>query len=710
MPRRALLQRHNAKFTNLNFLCETVHRQSPRVWIAMDSTSRIARKSFFLLVMAAAIPVLAFAGWVALLNAREERDASRRAAFDTLDRVITRITSELGTQIEVAETLAASATLDEPNLAMFYREARRLKDVRPLWETIELVNPAGSQVLNLLRPMGSVLGATADRENFEKVMETKKAAIGGIGPLGPISGKRLIALRAPVEREGRITFILTIALVPDAVSQILKSAGAPAGWVGVVVDAKGNIVARTIADQFELGRPASASVRAAITEGPEGSYVGRTLEGVEVDTVYRTLPGTGGWSVHLGIPTESLNAPVKRSGYLLAGGGTASLALAIALAWLTGRDIAQRRRDQEAQASLALGLSEERRMLAIETAELGIFNWNVAIGDVLTSKRTQFLLGLPPIAGQGDERIYPADLFLSGIDAGDRTRVAHAFETCPHDGSVAIEFQTKSHDGTVHWRRATGRPTQIEATHGLSIFGVIMDVDVAKRAEIERKQLLRRLAGAEENERRRIARELHDQIGQSVTGLLLGLKNLEQSLQSNCDTKHDDRINWLQSLANDIGRDIHRVAADLRPTALDDLGLQDALRAFGAEWSARFHINLDIHFIGESRRLTAEIDITIYRVIQEALTNILKHARAQNVSLLIDQRPTEIRMIVEDDGAGFDPYAVTSNSQPPIVRLGLSGMRERLSLISGTMTIESDSRSGTTIFINIPATLFGDEA
>ena len=158
---------------------------------------------------------------------------------------------------------------------MFYREAKRLKDAHPLWETIELVDTEGHQVLNLLRPMGAQLGATADRDNFNQVLRTHRAAIGGIGPLGPISGKRLVALRAPVEREGRTTFVLTVALVPDAVSQILRNAGAPEGWVGVVADAKGNIVARTLEEQFELGQPASESVRAAIKRAPEGAPGGR---------------------------------------------------------------------------------------------------------------------------------------------------------------------------------------------------------------------------------------------------------------------------------------------------------------------------------------------------------------------------------------------------------------------------------------------------
>ena len=140
------------------------------------------------------------------------------------------------------------------------------------------------------------------------------------------------------------------------------------------------------------------------------------------------------------------------------------------------------------------------------------------------SKRAQHLLNLPPDIGHGGDRTYQSDLFLSGVNLGDRVRVARAFRECPQDGSLAIDFRTTSQDGTVHWRRVTGRPPQIEPAQGGIIFGVIMDIDGAKQAEAERQQLLRRLAQAEENERRRIARELHDQIGQSVTGLLLGLE------------------------------------------------------------------------------------------------------------------------------------------------------------------------------------------
>jgi two-component system, NarL family, sensor histidine kinase UhpB len=308
-----------------------------------------------LLVLAAAIPLLLFTGWVTYLNANQGLTAARIAAFEALDRVATRVTSELSTQVEIAETLAASASLDESDLLMFYREAKRVKDARPLWETIELVDIEGNQVLNLLRPVGAELGATADRENFEVVVRTGKPAIGGIGPIGPVSGRRLVALRAPVTRGDVLKYVLTVALVPDAVSSILRDAGAPSGWVGVIVDAKGNIVAQTIAEEFELGRPASASSQEAIARAPQGAYVGRSLDGVEVETIYRTLSKTSGWSVHLGIPTEMLNAPVSRSIVFLTGGGAISLALAIVLVWLTARDMAQRRKDEVARAAIVLG-------------------------------------------------------------------------------------------------------------------------------------------------------------------------------------------------------------------------------------------------------------------------------------------------------------------------------------------------------------------
>jgi two-component system, NarL family, sensor histidine kinase UhpB len=660
------------------------------------------RRPLILMVLAAAIPVCLFGGWVAYLTGQEERAASRRAATAALERVAERVTAELSTMVSVLDTLSVSGSLDVPDLEMFYREAARLKASRPLWETVELTALDGSQLVNILRPFGSPLPPTADRDSFEEVVRTLQPVIGGIGPVGPVSGKRLIALRVPVLRDGELRYVLSTALVPDAVSAILRGAGAPEGWIGAIVDRSGNIIARTIAEEFELGRPASAPLRAAIARSPEGYYIGKTLEGIEVETVYRTLPHTGGWSVHLGVPTELLNEPVRRSTFILVSGGLASIALAAGLALLSARDIAQRREDDAARSARALQVSEERGAVAVEAAELGTWRWLVELDKVCGSERCRALLDMPRTAWDGAEWCWSRGEFLAAVQADDRAAVHDALQRCLSEGSLLdIEFRVQRQDGSTRWVRATGRAPAFTADRRDTIHGVIADIEPRKRAEGERAHLLRRLAQAQEEERRRIARELHDQVGQSVTGLSLGLKGLETALSaSDAEAGLRERVQWLQGLTGAIGRDIHRAALDLRPTALDDLGLYGAVRTYAEDWSERFGIPIDVQILGDKGRLPPEIETAVYRIVQEALTNVLKHASARNVSVLFERKDSQLRLIIEDDGKGLDAQATGADQGAP--RLGLSGIRERLALMGGAMTLESSPGAGTTLFIHIP--------
>ncbi|MFC1458553.1 ATP-binding protein [Microvirga arabica] len=665
-----------------------------------------SRRPLLSLLLAALIPLLLFGGWVAYLTASRERMEARLTASDTVKHVSERIASEMTTQLQVAETLAASTALDHPSLEGFYTEAQRIRAAHPLWATVELTDPSGFQILNLLRPLGAPLGPTADRDSFDQVVRTRQPVIGGIGPVGHVSGKRLVTIRAPVIRDGGLKYVLTISFVPNAISSILKDAGAPKDWVGAVVDAKGNIIARTLAEEFELGRPASPGLRQAIMQAPAGFYVAQTLEGVEVETIYQTLFHTGGWSVHFGIPSDLLNAPVARSVFVLAGGGMASLALAAALAFLTARDIAHRRESEAERSALALAVSEERGAVAIEAAELGTWRWDAENEEVVGSDRAWALLGLPRVPAGGVEFSLPIERFLEAIHMDDHTAVRTAIERCLNEGcTVNVDFRSIHADKSLHWVRVTGRVPQLAGSSPKIIHGVIADIDPQKRAEAERFELLRRLAEAQENERRRIARELHDQVGQTVTGLSLGLKALEQKLLGN---PGQEQVQWLRSLTSELGRDIHRAAADLRPTALDDLGLKDALLAFASDWSERFGFAVDVQFIGNYTRLSPEIETVVYRVLQEALTNVLKHAQARHLSIVLEQRARSLHIIIEDDGVGFRPDAVDSvglssdqklRSRPP---LGLSGIRERLSLVNGTLWIESEPGEGTTLFIQIP--------
>ncbi|MGO8914436.1 MAG: PAS domain S-box protein [Stellaceae bacterium] len=213
-------------------------------------------------------------------------------------------------------------------------------------------------------------------------------------------------------------------------------------------------------------------------------------------------------------------------------------------------------------------------------------------------------------------------------------------------------------------------------------------------AEAERLRLLRRLINAQEQERLRIARELHDQMGQDLTGLSLSLKSLEHLLGG----EGRSMLRALQSLTAQMGSNMHRIATELRPTALDDVGLLRALETTTADWGERYGIRVD--FDGGdliAGMLPMEMGTTIYRIVQEALTNVLKHAAASAVSIVLECRDGQLQIIVEDNGKGFDPNS-------PIIagHLGLAGIRERLALIGGVLIIDSAPDVGTTLYVRIP--------
>ena len=171
--------------------------------------------------------------------------------------------------------------------------------------------------------------------------------------------------------------------------------------------------------------------------------------------------------------------------------------------------------------------------------------------------------------------------------------------------------------------------------------------------------MLRRLASAQEEEQRRISRELHDQIGQTVTGLSLGLKALEQGLTKGSNGEAAiEQVRWLGHLAAQIGRDIHRTASDLRPTAIDDLGIFKAIEAYVAEWQERYGIRVDIQTFGRDNSLPADVAAVLYRLVQEGLTNVLKHANASKVSIVLEKKSEGLALVLEDDGIGFDPENV----------------------------------------------------
>ncbi len=218
--------------------------------------------------------------------------------------------------------------------------------------------------------------------------------------------------------------------------------------------------------------------------------------------------------------------------------------------------------------------------------------------------------------------------------------------------------------------------------------------------EAARSEWLRTLMNAQEDERRRVARELHDEMSQHLTGLTLSLHALGQA-----DEEERDRmLHRLQGVVSEIDRGINRLARDLRPAALDDLGLVSALGGFVDEWSKTTGIACEFSSRSDEERLSAPVETTVYRIVQEALTNVARHARARHASVAIERRDGRVTLIVEDDGAGFDARAVAAGASA--ARFGLTGIRERAALLGGTARIDSWA-GGTAVFVTLPMT--GDE-
>ena len=214
----------------------------------------------------------------------------------------------------------------------------------------------------------------------------------------------------------------------------------------------------------------------------------------------------------------------------------------------------------------------------------------------------------------------------------------------------------------------------------------------------ERNAFLRKLDSAREDERRRLARELHDQVGQHLTALGLGLERL---VDAAARAGVDARVEALRELVATLGEELHAIALRLRPKALDDFALEAALSSYVQEWANQsgIAVDVDVDARADAKRLPPEVENAVYRIVQEALTNIVKHSHATRASVLIKRRDSQLHTIVEDNGSGFDARALLEDSGGGI-GLGLLGIRERVVLLSGTMDVESGER-GTTLFVRL---------
>jgi len=400
-------------------------------------------------------------------------------------------------------------------------------------------------------------------------------------------------------------------------------------------------------------------------------------------------------------------------------------------------DITQRR-----HAEHALRTSEARSRLALEVAQLGTWSWRGAGNLLCADARFRELCGFGPDDPLSVEGV------MSRIHAHDRASVDAAVTAAlapSGDGRFRAEVRYVLPNGELRWLVARGM-TEFVSIDGeqrpAQMLGTVMDVTARKRnehdllcardeleqrvrertAELARanaalrveiadreaardriQHLLGRLVDAQEEERRRLSRELHDTLGQHLSVLTLGLKALR--MQPDFPLALTERLSYVEQAANRLEADVDRLSYELRPLALDHLKLVEALRQYADEWSAQCGVAADVQVHGlPAERLSAVAEATVYRVVQEAFTNVRKHAAATHVSLVAERRGSQLRVIVEDDGCGFDNSAVHASADNRR-RLGLRGMAERAALVTGSLEVESAPGRGTTVYLTVPLDL-----
>jgi PAS domain S-box-containing protein len=346
--------------------------------------------------------------------------------------------------------------------------------------------------------------------------------------------------------------------------------------------------------------------------------------------------------------------------------------------------------------ALVAGLREAEARLAsgAEIAGLAYYELDYERGVAYVDDRFNDLCGIPPERRQG---LQPLEHWLEHLHPEDRPRVQGARQQL-HDGrleKVSLEYRYLHPDRGLTWiHHLAGVARRDASGRAVGTYGVFRDITERKQAEDERSDLSRRLIRAQEDERALLARELHDDVTQrlAVLAIDVGCEELAAA-----DVAQAEKLRAVREGLARLSEDVHALAYQLHPSVLEELGLVEAIRTAGERFGRRGVVALSADLAPVPAGLEKDAALCLFRVTQEALNNVARHARARSVSVTLRQQDGGLQLAVQDDGVGFDPARPEARR-----RLGLASMRERVRLLNGTFELESAPGRGTAVRAWVP--------
>ncbi len=662
------------------------------------------RSNLIQLVLAAIIPLVIFSVAMVVRFDRDERTTFRRGAIERTLTFLTAVDTELKKSVTTLEALASSDDLDTGDLWSFHEEALRVLQTQPDWFTIYLASPSAQQLLNVRQPYGTRLPVIQERSSFDQVLRTKRSVIGSLSG-NSVAHQPLFAVRVPVVRDGVIKYVLSASVKPQGMSRLLFAQRLPRDWIGVVLDGNGRFVTRTIEPEKNLGRLASASLRAGLDQASEGWFLGKTIEGNPIYTAYNRSAFSG-WTVAMGIPVNVVEAQFRRSLLVVVSFGLLFLALGTGLAWLLSKRMAKsiktlssmaeefgsgknvsaanylrsrvtelevvreafikaarlvhERSEERDRVETELREVSERLELAQEAGGLGSFERNLLTGEIKWSASQEKLYGVVPgnferTYEDWKKIVHPEDL------AAVETAVRVSVETT---SPLITEFRIIRPDGEIRWMATQARVFADENGTPSRIVGVNIDITARKKAEEALKETDRR----KDEFLAVLGHELRNPLGVINTSIeLLRWEGQSNSTLTELREMMERQVEHMSRLLDDL-LDISRINRGQVRLKKEPCNLPQTVRQAAEDFRPRLEgAGLDLVVDVPDQPLWISGDRTrLVQIVENLLQNAGKFTEigGRVTVQLIKSSNSAAVVTIQDTGTGMEPEVLAHAFEP----------------------------------------------